>query len=49
MANRTRGAATRDFTTTASLVFAGSSTATLTLDGTKRYSIDLSTGTATKL
>lgn len=49
MANRTRGDNKRDFTANASLVFANSNTATLTIDGTKKYSVDLSTGTATKL
>lgn len=47
-ANRTRADNQRDFTAVASLVFAGSNTATLTIDDTKHYAIDLTTGTATK-
>ena len=49
MASRTRESHKRDFTAAASLVFANSNIATLTIDGTKRYSVDLTTGAATKL
>lgn len=47
-AERTRGSATRTFAVAGSLSFAGTATATLTLDGTNQYSIDLATGIATR-
>jgi hypothetical protein len=49
MASRTRDGMKRDFTVAASLVFAGNNSGTLTLDSTKRYSVDLSSGAVTKL
>jgi hypothetical protein len=48
MASRTRDGNKRDFTSVASLAFANSTTAMLTIDGSKRYSVDLTTGLATK-
>lgn len=48
-ANRNRAGVVRDFTMSGSLVFAGSNTATLTLDATKNYSVDLATGAVVAL
>ncbi len=47
-AERTRSDATRTFAVTGSLAFAGTSAAILTLDATNTYSIDLTSGIATK-
>ena len=46
---RDRGGATRSFGVVAALAFDGDNTATLTLDATRSYDIDLTTGVATKL
>jgi hypothetical protein len=48
-ANRTRAGAARNFSVTAALVFDGDSSATLTLDATRNYSVDLTTGATLKL
>lgn len=48
-AKRTRGNSVRNFSPSASLVFDGDSSATLTLDGTKTFSVDLTTGATLKL
>jgi hypothetical protein len=48
-AERTRNEVVRNFAVNAGLVFAGATTATLVLDGTHPYSLDLSTGVTTKL
>lgn len=46
--DRTRGNATRTFTTSGSLLFTGAGTANLTLDASNQYSLDLATGVTTR-
>ena len=48
-AERTRNDVIRTFAVNAGLVFAGATTATLVLDGTHQYMLDLATGVTTKL
>ncbi|MBA3396795.1 MAG: hypothetical protein H0T89_29460 [Deltaproteobacteria bacterium] len=48
-AMRVRANSTRNFSVTASLLFAAGTTATITLDGNRNYSLDLTTGVTTKL
>ena len=48
-AERTRNDVIRTFAVNAGIVFAGAPTATLVLDGTHQYTLDLATGLTTKL
>ena len=48
-AERTRAEVVRNFAVNASIVFTGVTSATLVLDGTHQYALDLTTGVTTKL
>lgn len=48
-AKRTRAGAVRNFSLSGALVFDGDSSATLSLDGAKNFSVDLTTGATVKL